>query len=274
MSKRWGETFARGVKGATLFQTPWRRAATRLQVSLALKQRHWVETPRGRIQFISPHPRALEYPRDFLAREPETLAWIDAFTAPGIFWDIGANIGAYSLYAALRPDIHVLAFEPGAASYAALCENIGANERHDAIEAYCLAFNDRTTLATLNMGDANAGGFPNAFGSTRNADGETVRTVARQAAIGFSIDDFRATFSLPAPNYLKLDIDGIEDKVLAGGARTLAEPALRGIMIEMTRDASKRNEGTEAALAKAGFRFLRWGVDSGLGALNAEYIRA
>lgn len=124
------------------------------------------------------------------------------------------------------------------------------------------------------MGDANAGGFPNAFGSTRNADGETVRTVARQAAIGFSIDDFRATFSLPAPNYLKLDIDGIEDKVLAGGARTLAEPALRGIMIEMTRDASKRNEGTEAALAKAGFRFLRWGVDSGLGALNAEYIRA
>jgi hypothetical protein len=45
-------------------------------------------------------------------------------------------------------------------------------------------------------------------------------------------------------------------------------------MIEMTRDASKRNTGTEAELAKAGFRFLRWGVDSGLGALNAEFIRA
>ncbi|MGH7036420.1 MAG: FkbM family methyltransferase [Stellaceae bacterium] len=273
MSKGWGRFFAAGVSGATSFQKPWRRAATRLQVGLALKQRHHVDTPRGRIAFVSPHPRALEYPRDFLKREPETLAWIDAFAAPCILWDIGANIGAYSLYAALRPGVSVLAFEPGAASYAALCENIDANGRQDSIRAYCVAFSDRTILATLNMGDSNAGGFPNAFGAERNADGEGVATVARQAAIGFSIDDFRAAFALPAPNYLKLDIDGIEDKVLEGGARTLADPGLRGIMVEMTSGASKRNAGTEAALARAGFRFLRWGVDTGLGALNAEFVR-
>jgi FkbM family methyltransferase len=273
MSKRWGRFFAAGVNGATSLQRPWRRAATRLQVGLALKQHHSVDTPRGHIAFVSPHPRALEYPRDFLKREPETLAWIDAFVAPCIFWDIGANIGAYSLYAALHPGVSVLAFEPGAASYAALCENIDTNGRQDAIQAYCVAFSERTILATLNMGDASAGGFPNAFGAERNADGEAVTTVARQAAIGFSIDDFRATFALPAPNYLKLDIDGIEDKVLEGGARTLADPALRGIMVEMTSGASKRNAGTEAALARAGFRFLRWGIDTGLGALNAEFIR-
>ena len=28
------------------------------------------------------------------------------------FWDIGANVGLFSLYAALRPKIDVLAFEP------------------------------------------------------------------------------------------------------------------------------------------------------------------
>ena len=273
MSKRWGRFFAAGVNGATSLQRPWRRAATRLQVGLALKQRHMVETPRGRIAFVSPHPRALEYPRDFLKREPETLAWIDAFAAPCILWDIGANIGAYSLYAALHPGVSVLAFEPGAASYAALCENIEANGRQDSIQAYCVAFSDRTILATLDMGDSSAGGFPNAFGAVRDTDGNGVTTVARQAAIGFSIDDFRATFALPVPNYLKLDIDGIEDKVLDGGARTLADPALRGVMVEMTSGASKRNAGTEAALARAGFRFLRWGIDTGLGALNAEFIR-
>jgi FkbM family methyltransferase len=273
MSKRLGKTLAGAVKAATRAQKPWRRAATRLRVSEALKQRHWVDVPRGRILFVSPHPRALEYPRDFASREPETLAWIDAFVAPCVFWDIGANIGAYSLYAALHPDVSVLAFEPAAASYLALCENIDANARHEAIHAYCIAFNDRTMLATLNMEDVSAGGFPNAFGAERNEDGQMLKTVSRQSAVGFAIDDFRASFSLPAPNYLKLDIDGIEDKVLIGGSKTLSNPALRGIMIEMTKDSSKRNAATTAALAKAGFRFVRWGVDSGLGALNAEFVR-
>jgi FkbM family methyltransferase len=273
MSKRLGKMLAGAVMGATRLQKPWRRAATRLRVSEALKQRHWVSTPRGRILFVSPHPRALEYPRDFAAREPETRAWIDAFVPPCVFWDIGANIGAYSLYAALRPGIEVLAFEPAAASYLALCENVDANARHESIRAYCIAFNDRTMLATLNMEDVNAGGFPNAFGAERNADGQMLKTTSRQGAVGFAIDDFRASFDLPVPNYLKLDIDGIEDKVLIGGSKTLANPALRGIMIEMTKDGSKRNDATVAALAQGGFRFVRWGIDTGLGALNAEFAR-
>lgn len=273
MSKRLGRMLAGAVVGLTSLQKPWRRAATRLRVGEALKQRHAVETPRGPILFVSPHPRALEYPRDFAAREPETRAWIDAFDNPCVVWDIGANIGAYSLYAALRPGVEVLAFEPAAANYAALCENINANGRQDTIHAYCVAFNDRTILATLNMEDDSAGGFPNAFGAERNADGLMLRTTARQGAVGFAIDDFREFFQLPAPNYLKLDIDGIEDKVLAGGRGTLADPALRGIMIEMTEASSKRNDATEAALKAAGFRLVRWGPESGLGARNAEYAR-
>jgi len=273
MSKTLGKALAAMVGSMTRLQKPWRRAATQLRVSEALKQRHWVATQRGRILFVSPHPRALEYPRDFTAREPETLAWIERFVTPCTFWDIGANIGAYSLYAALRPGIDVRAFEPAAANYEALCENIEANGRNDAIHAYCLAFNDRTMLATLNIEDAAAGGFPSAFGSDRNDDGQTIKVSSRQSAIGFSIDDFRRIFNLPAINYLKLDVDGIEDKILIGGGKTLADPALRGIMIEMTKAPSKRNDATRTALEKAGFRFVRWGVDSGLGALNAEFAR-
>lgn len=273
MSKTLGRALAAAINGITLVQKPWRRAATRLRVSDALKQRHWVATRQGRIQFVSPHARALEYPRDFSLREPETLDWIDAFVRPCIFWDIGANIGTYSLYAALRPEVDIYAFEPVAANYAALCENIEANGRHDSIHAYCLAFNEDTVLAALNIEDAGAGGFPSTFGADRSANGQAVKVASRQSAIGFSIDDFRRVFNLPPINYLKLDIDGIEDKVLAGGTKTLADSALRGVMIEMTKEPSRRNDATRAALAKAGFCFVRWGVDSGLGALNAEFAR-
>jgi len=274
MSKSLGKALASAVKAATVLQKPWRRAATRLRASEALKQRHWVETPRGRILFVSPHARALEYPRDFVNREPETLAWIDGFVPPCTFWDIGANIGAFALYAALKPGIEVLAFEPGAQNYAALCENVHANGRSEAVHAYCIAFNDRTRLAALNIEDVSAGGFPSAFGEERNADGAMLKVTSRQGAVGFAIDDFRRLFALPPVNYLKLDIDGIEDKVLAGGAKTLADPALRSVIVEMTKESSKRNDATRAALDRAGFRFLRWGTDSGLGALNAEFMRA
>ena len=39
----------------------------------------------------------------FFSKEPETLEWIDSFknTNKIIFWDIGSNIGLYSIYADL-----------------------------------------------------------------------------------------------------------------------------------------------------------------------------
>jgi len=53
--------------------------------------------------FVSTHPQALQYPRDFETREPETLTWIESFEPPCRFWDIDANIGVFALYAGLRP---------------------------------------------------------------------------------------------------------------------------------------------------------------------------
>jgi hypothetical protein len=94
MSKRLGGAGARH-RDDHAWQRPWRRAPKHLRVAEALIQRHWVETKRWRILSVSKQPRALEYPRDFLSREPETLAWIDAFRTPCL--DFGANVGSYAL---------------------------------------------------------------------------------------------------------------------------------------------------------------------------------
>ena len=53
--------------------------------------------------------------RDFFKKEPETLDWIDNFKKEKkiIFWDIGSNIGLYSIYAASNyENIEVISFEP------------------------------------------------------------------------------------------------------------------------------------------------------------------
>jgi len=56
-----------------------------------------------------------------LDKEAETIAWIDGWDAidnETIFFDIGANIGIYSLYAGFRyPDLSVFSFEPASLFY-------------------------------------------------------------------------------------------------------------------------------------------------------------
>ena len=66
--------------------------------------------------------------------------------------DIGANVGAYTLYAAMRQCVSILAFEPSPASYAALCRNIEVNDSGEQIQAFCIALSGRTQLVALHTG--------------------------------------------------------------------------------------------------------------------------
>jgi tRNA G46 methylase TrmB len=65
----------------------------------------------------------------YSTKEPDTLDWIDANLRDGdIVFDIGANIGLYTLYAAKRnPRCTVYAFEPAFQNFASLCRNIALN---------------------------------------------------------------------------------------------------------------------------------------------------
>jgi FkbM family methyltransferase len=273
MSKRYGSLLAALVEALTAPQRPWRRADTRLRVASSLIPSHRVATRHGTLVFLTSHPEGLQFPRELAEREPETLEWIDAFEPPCRFWDVGANVGTYALYAALRPGISVLAFEPAPASYAALCRNIEANGSGEQIEALCLALSDTTRIGTLNMSATNAGNSFNSFESTLNCFGRELDIRFRQAAVGFSIDDFRRLFSTPPPHYLKIDVDGIEQQILAGAAETLADPALRSVLIELESAETDRNARITAHLERAGFRLARRGANHA-GSANAIFTRA
>ena len=70
----------------------------------------------------SEETRSTRKVKTYYSKEPETLSWIDNFdiyrksnSEDLIFWDIGANVGLYSIYAATKYDnISVFAFEPSA----------------------------------------------------------------------------------------------------------------------------------------------------------------
>jgi FkbM family methyltransferase len=272
MSKRLGKALAAMVEGLTAPEHKWRRADTRLRIANALFQTHEVATRHGPLVFVTTHPEALQFPRALVRREPETIDWIDGFEVPCNFWDVGANVGTYALYAALRPGVSVLAFEPAPASYAALSRNVEANGSSEQIQAFCIALGGRTQLGSLNMSATNAGNSFNSFESTENCFGQPLQIKFRQSMIGFSIDEFRRLFGVAPPNYLKIDVDGTEAQILDGGAKTLADPALRSVLIELEAAETARNARIVERLTRGGFTLSLRGQNQA-GSANAIFTR-
>src|SRR5437899_782642 len=57
-----------------------------------------VQTPPGPISFYASGPRLVSRAKTLLSKEPDVIRWIDSFPEGSVFWDIGANIGVFSLY--------------------------------------------------------------------------------------------------------------------------------------------------------------------------------
>ena len=70
-------------------------------------------------------------------REPQTVDWIENLPDDSVFFDIGANIGSYSLIAASQNKIgkrvSVYSFEPHYANYFSLVKNIRYNNLEEFI---------------------------------------------------------------------------------------------------------------------------------------------
>ena len=90
------------------------------------------------IRFFAPNYITNRLVDEFFTKEPETIEWIDSFKEDEdkiIFWDIGANIGIYSIYAALKyQNIEVISFEPSTSNLRILSRNISINKLEDKIK--------------------------------------------------------------------------------------------------------------------------------------------
>lgn len=186
----------------------------------------------GSLKFFCPGTIPEWRAKTLLTKEPETIEWINTFNKDDILWDIGANIGVYSLYAALR-GIKTLAFEPGPGNHYILNKNIELNGYDDSISAFCIAFNDETKMDTFYMLSTELGGAENSFGEAVDWKGETYVSKFNQSMLGFTIDDFIYQFRPPFPNHIKIDVDGIEMKIINGAVTTLANKAIKSVLVEL-----------------------------------------
>lgn len=182
-------------------------------------------------------------------KEPWTVAWIDQLRAGSVLWDIGANVGAYSLIAAMRPQgrLKVVSVEPSFSSFASLCRNIILNEAGDHITALPVMLGSATSMQTLGYADVSAGAASHAGGAAALIEG--FEPAFEQPMLTFALDDLIAQFDLPAPDYVKLDVDGAETLVLTGAKRTLNR--IDGMLLEVS---DRERDVVDRLVEQAGLR--------------------
>src|SRR5690349_3964192 len=73
--------------------------------------------PGTTLRFWTPTPLLVDRARGVLIKEPDMIPWLDGIPKEAVLWDIGANVGVFSLYAACCRGCTVLAFEPSAANF-------------------------------------------------------------------------------------------------------------------------------------------------------------
>jgi FkbM family methyltransferase len=125
-----------------------------------------------------------------------------------VVYDIGANVGFYSLLAAelVGETGRVIAFEPLARNLELLRVHVRINDLKQ-VEVIDAAVSDRAGEAAFDN-QTNA-----SMGQLNSAGQLKVRTV--------SLDDLTARGTLPLPDVLKIDVEGAEMAVLEGAKETL-----------------------------------------------------
>jgi FkbM family methyltransferase len=170
------------------------------------------------------------------SKEPETLAWIDSFGPRETFYDIGANVGVFSIYAALCRDSDVYAFEPESKNYACLCKNLYLNGLGRRVKALNVGLHDRTAIEHLQLSAMESGAALHSLGEPVDWREQRYQPKFEQSVLAFELDDFVERFRAPKPQHIKLDVDGNELKIIRGGQRTLSDPGLTSLMIEMNEN--------------------------------------
>ena len=191
----------------------------------------------------------------FSTKEPETLEWIDRYGGEGAFYDIGANVGLYSIYYAMTQPGTVYAFEPSVLNMGLLAKNISLNGLDAQIVIVPNPLTSENQVADFHLSMLDEGGSMSTFGADYGHDGLPLAAEMNYRTTGMSLDFLMESGIVPEPPaMIKVDVDGIEHLILRGARSTLTSPILKTILIEVNDNFEELAFEVTGAMTTAGFR--------------------
>lgn len=187
-----------------------------------LRQRPWTiqagEASGLRIGF----PQNLDFVTG-LTELPMQRCIAEHLAAGDVFYDVGANVGFFSLLAARRVGASgaVYAFEPVAENAAAIRRNAALNGLTN-LTVFELALDEVSRTGTLHVTRWDGGS------TLTTASVAPLEPVEERAVRVVALDDLVAAEALRPPTFVKIDVEGAEMGALRGMLQTLraARPGL------------------------------------------------
>ena len=164
--------------------------------------------------------------RDPLSHESFMLGAMQRLIDPNdIVFDAGANIGLYVRFMLQKFGAgRVIAFEPAAQNQALLHENIRLGNCQNCVQVVAKALADYDGMDEFQTDDiSTAGGTLNVVtqGGPSQARRQYGLSPVTETVTVASLDTMVESGTLPAPNVIKVDVEGAEERLLRGAARTL-----------------------------------------------------
>lgn len=171
-----------------------------------------------------------------------------------VVFDVGAHTGAYSLFFSRQvgPQGLVVAFEPCPRTFARLRRNVEINRIRN-VRPLALALGRETGPRAIYM-------LPGMSSTASLAPEARTRLRRRVAVVAVEpMDALCARLSLPAPDFVKIDVEGLELEVLAGADHILRE-CHPDLLIEIhgagTRGRQDQADRVATLLTRLGYRLI------------------
>jgi len=187
----------------------------------------------------------------FFSKEPETLNWIDGFEQNSVFYDIGANVGLYSIYAAKKKNAQVYSFEPSFFNLEFLARNVYMNNLTEKISIFPVALNDNIGISNFRLTSTEWGGALSTFDKDFDDSGNKFQPEFIYNTIGFDLDYLVESTKIPMPNHIKIDVDGLEHFILEGAQKVIVNA--KSILIEINDNFLEQSEKSNKILKDLGF---------------------
>ncbi len=205
------------------------------------------------LRYLTPNLRCLWRVQTLATKEPVTLQWLNRIPSGACLLDIGANVGMYTVYAGAVRKARVYAFEPEAQNYAVLSGNIRLNELSHRVIAWSAALSDEIKFDKIYLSDGDVGGSCHTFGAALDPNLQPAKLPFTQGCFATTVDAVIAAGAMEVPEYIKIDVDGLEHKVIKGAAATLKDNRVRSIIIEINSGLDEHRVIVDH-LAALGFR--------------------
>ena len=193
-----------------------------------------------------------------MLKEPETIKFINNLTDGSVFFDIGANIGIYSVYAAIKkPNLKIFAFEPSTSNLSILSRNIYVNKLQEKISIIQLPLGVKDlNIDIISESFFEEGGSMSSFATNLGFDGKKFKAINKYKIIGTSLDFLIKNKVIPQPNAIKLDVDGVEHLILEGSLKCLKNKKLKKIIVEINENFKFQKSNILRTLKKNNFLLL------------------